>query len=57
MRYESEGVDLDLAIDLEGCSFELDGELLRVTMQFARRDGPKHVYRSSSTYSIWMRNP
>lgn len=57
LRFESDGIDFDLATDLEGCTFELDGDVLRIGISFARRDALGRVFRTFSTYSIWMRNP
>lgn len=45
-----------IATGVERCSFSLNGRILRVTLQCARRDHEGHVYRAVATHNICMRN-
>lgn len=55
LRIGNSPVQLVLA-GVERCDFSLAGRLLTITLTCARRDGDGHLYRATTTQSIYMRN-
>lgn len=55
LRYES--TRTPIAAGVESCSFELDGQVIRFSMQCGRRDSVGQVYRVVVEQVWWVRNP
>ncbi len=45
-----------IAEGVEQCTFSLDGRVVSVHLQCAKRDHQGHVYRATSDFTIYMRN-
>ena len=45
-----------LSDSIETCSFAMDGRVLRILMQSARRDPKGHVYRATIAQTFYLRN-
>lgn len=54
MRYES--TRSVIADDVEFCSFQLDGQIVRYTLRCGRRDDQGRTYRESTSRVSWVRN-
>jgi type II secretory pathway pseudopilin PulG len=52
-----DGVRVPIADGVESCSFELDGSIVRFTVQFARIDASRGIHRSLSRHVWSVRNP
>ena len=54
LRYES--ARMPIADGVESCSFELDGQVVRFSVQCAVRDGSGQVHRVVAQHVWWVRN-
>ncbi len=54
LRYES--ARMAIADGIESCSFELDGQVVRISVQCAKRDGSGQVHRVVAQQVVWLRN-
>ncbi len=54
LRYES--TRTPIADGVESCSFEVDGRVIRFSVQCAKRDGSGRVHRETTQQVWWVRN-
>ncbi|HLQ36799.1 MAG TPA: prepilin-type N-terminal cleavage/methylation domain-containing protein [Planctomycetota bacterium] len=51
-----EGVEVDVLLNVEECSYELEGRLLSVRVRVGQRDNKHRVYRATVIEQIYLRN-